>query len=119
MKTRQALAPTIALTLAVVLPAAAEAAGKTKFWNLTAETITDLRLAPAGSAAFGPNLTAADKDGTADHDETMKLSGIASGRYDVKFTDAKGRICVVPDVQVTAGETFSVDENELPAACRK
>ncbi len=111
--------PAIALTIALTVPAAAFAAAKTKFWNLTAATITELRLAPAGSGAFGENLTAADKDGTVDHDETMKIAGVKTGRYDVKFVDADGRRCTVPNVEVKEGETFSLDENELPAACRK
>lgn len=109
----------IALTIALTVPATAGAAAKTKFWNLTVETITDLRLAPVGTEKFGPNLTAADKDGTVDHDETLTVVGVTSGRYDVRFIDAEGRRCTVPNVEVRQGETFSLDENELPAACRK
>lgn len=109
----------IVLTIALTVPMTGFAAAKTKFWNLTAETITDLRLAPAGTGKFGPNLTAADKDGTVDHDENLTVTGVKSGRYDAKFVDAKGRHCTVPNVEVKEGETFSLDENELPAACRK
>ena len=60
-----------------------------------------------------------DEDGTVDHDENLTVTGVKSGRYDAKFVDAKGRHCTVPNVEVKEGETFSLDENELPAACRK
>ena len=42
-----------------------------KIWNLTAATITDLRLAPAGKATFGRNLVLDDKDGEINIDERL------------------------------------------------
>ena len=62
---------------------------------MTANTITSMALAPAGTNKFGPDLAKADPDGSVDHDERMKVNGIASGTYDARFTDNKGRTCLV------------------------
>ena len=100
----------IALLLAVSGPAAAKT---TRFWNLTANTITSFALAPAGTDKFGPDLAKADPDGTVDHDERMKLKDVAAGTYDVRLKDDKGRTCVVKGVVVKEGDVFSIEEKQL------
>lgn len=107
-----------ALAAVLLTSVPALAAGQTKFWNLTAYTVTKFQLAPAGSTAWGPNQTANDRDGTVDHDERLKIIGIESGRFDVKLADAKGRVCIVQNVAITVGEVFSIEEAELKG-CKK
>lgn len=88
-------------------------AADTRFWNLTTNTVDDLRLAPAGTTAFGPNLCLADPDKSVDSDERLKLAGVQSGHYDVKLKNTTGRMCTVKNVSVTAGKVFSISEKEL------
>jgi hypothetical protein len=88
-------------------------AADTKFWNLTAHTVDNFQMAPAGSTAFGANLCLADKDKSVDSDERLKLAGIQSGRYDIKLADTTGRMCTVKNVAVAAGKVFSISEKEL------
>jgi hypothetical protein len=88
-------------------------ARNTQFWNLTANTITALRLSPAGQADWGPDQTANDSDHSVDHDERLKIIGAASGAYDVKFVDKTGRTCVVENVEVKEGGVFSIEEKHL------
>jgi hypothetical protein len=85
----------------------------TRFWNLTANTITSLQLSPPGKNEWGRNQTDNDNDHTVDHDERLKITGTEAGIYDVKFVDKSGRTCVVPNVQVKTGAVFSIDEKEL------
>jgi hypothetical protein len=85
----------------------------TRFWNLTANTITSLQLSPAGKNQWGRNQTDNDQDRTVDHDERLKITGTVPGSYDVKFVDQSGRTCVVPDIEVTAGAIFSIEEKNL------
>ena len=78
-------------TILLVGPAMAK---DTQFWNLTASTVKSLELAPAGSATFGANQTTNDPDGTVDHDERLKIKGVATGAYDADSsspTDANAR----------------------------
>jgi hypothetical protein len=80
----------------------------TRFWNLTGETITHLNLAPEGSTNWGADQCRNDPDGTVDFDERLRITGVATGRYDVKFTGKSGRSCIVKGVDVKAGAVFSI-----------
>jgi len=100
-----ALVATSSMTLAQGRP--------TRFWNLTQNTISEFYLAPAGTTLFGPNQCKNDKDGTVDHDERLRITGVEPGMYDAKFTDVKGRTCVVGNLKIETGKIFSIEESEL------
>ena len=85
----------------------------TRFWNLTANTVKQLYLAPAGSGQWGPDQCKNDKDGEVDHDERLRIAGVSSGRYDVRLHDVRGRVCVVRNVEVKEGAVFSIEEKQL------
>ena len=106
------------LLLASALVAAANiapaaAAKPTRLWNLTDNTITKLQLAPTGTQTFGPDQAKNDKDGAVDHDERLKITGIASGIYDARLTDSKGRNCLIKGIAVKEGDVFSIEEKQL------
>lgn len=82
--------------------------GVTRFWNLTGETITHLFLAPAGTTQWGTDQCRNDPDGSVDFDERLRITGISSGRYDVRFTDKTGRSCIVKGVEIKTGAVFSL-----------
>jgi hypothetical protein len=90
----------------------------TRFWNLTRYTISELYLAPAGTTNWGPNQCKNDKDGTVDPDERLRITGIASGSYDAKLTDTSGRTCLVPNIKISVGEIFSIEEKDLTSCTR-
>ena len=85
------------LWLAVVLLALAVSAATAqdrrgmRFWNLTLYTVTSLQMSPAGRDTWGPDQCQNDRDGTVDHDERLRITGIEPGRYDVKLADRIGR----------------------------
>jgi hypothetical protein len=85
----------------------------TQFWNLTSSTVNSLALAPAGTSTFGPNQTTNDPDGTVDHDERLKIKGLATGGYDARLKLADGRQCTVKGLRIEAGKVFSIEEKEL------
>jgi hypothetical protein len=84
-----------------------------RFWNLTLNTITQLQLSPAGKNTWGVDQCRNDRDGTVDHDERLRITGIDPGRYDVKLADKAGRTCIVRDVEVKDGAVFSIEEKQL------
>src|SRR5262249_23948207 len=63
-----------------------------RFWNLTLYTITTLQMSPAGKDSWGADQCKNDRDGTVDHDERLRITGIEPGRYDVKFGDKIGQL---------------------------
>ena len=85
------------------LPRPVAAQERMAFWNLTSFTITNLVMAPN------------DRDGTVDHDERLRLAGIAPGRYDVRLTTKPGRVCTVRNVEVRSGGkySFSLSDSDL------
>lgn len=110
----------IAALALVALASTAQAADKMRFWNLTANTITELRLAPAGTGKFGPNQCDNDPDKSVDADERLSLVDVAPGIYDVALKDKTGRSCKVANVEVKAGTAyaFSIEEEQLKG-CKK
>jgi hypothetical protein len=115
MRRKTMRGPTHALLFLLVFYSISDAAERMRFLYKTAATITELRLAPAGSENWGPNQTENDSDRAVDADEGLNLKGTAPGRYDVKLKDKTGRSCVVRDVEVNGGQpyAFSISETEL------
>jgi hypothetical protein len=107
----QTLTAAIALLLTLTFTDAAERA-RMRFWNLTAHTLVSLQFSPPGQNAWGPNQCENDGDKAVDHDERLRITGVAPGRYDAKLVDGMGRTCVVKDVDVKEG-MFSIEEKQL------
>jgi hypothetical protein len=113
------MARTTALIAFILVSAPTAALAKdTRFWNLTANTITSLQLSPAGKNDWGRNQADNDRDGTVDHDERLKITDTAPGVYDVKFVDKSGRTCVVPNIEVKTGSIFTIEEKSLKDCAR-
>ncbi len=105
----------LGLALLALSSGAQAAEQRLTFWNLTSDTITNLVMAPAGTDGFGSNQCANDRDGSVDHDERLRLTGIQPGRYDVRLTQKRGRVCTVRGVEVK-GEgryAFSLADDDL------
>ena len=98
--------------LAMSQHAAAEGKG-IRFWNLTTATVSNLQLSPAGKDSWGPNQTLNDKDGEVDHDERVKVTGVAPGQYDVRIGYRNARTCVVRNVTLAADAVFSIADKDL------
>jgi hypothetical protein len=105
------------LTLSAVGAPATAAERPTQFWNLTAQTVTSLKLSHAGSGAYGENLAVGDPDGV-EHDERLRIVGLPSGRYDLELRFKNGRVCFVRGVEIVTGKVFSVEDKTL-TACSK
>jgi hypothetical protein len=104
----------IAAASVALMGSAASAQSKgTRFWNLTLYTVTSLQLSPAGQDAWGPDQCKNDRDGTVDHDERLRITGVSPGRYDAKLADKIGRVCVVRNVDVKDGGVFTIEEKQL------
>jgi hypothetical protein len=100
---------------AAIIAGRAQAAetGRTRFWNLTGETITHLMLAPTGTEKWGPDQCRNDPDGSVDFDERLRITGVSSGRYDARFTDKTGRSCTVTGIDIKVGSIFSIGKEAL------
>ena len=101
----------LALTITVATTLAAER--PMRFWNLTRSTISEFQLAPAGTAKWGENQCKNDKDGTVDSDERLRITGIEPGRYDARLKDVSGRVCFARNLDIKAGDIFSLEERDL------
>jgi hypothetical protein len=110
--------PVAAALFIATIASAAAADRPIRFWNLTLHTISDFRLAPAGTTAWGDNQCKNDKDGTVDSDERLRITGIKPGVYDASLKDTTGRACLVRNIKIGAGEIFSIEEKDL-TSCQK
>jgi hypothetical protein len=84
-----------------------------RFWNLTRHTISEFYLAPVGTTNWGANQCKNDRDGTVDSDERLRTTDTPPGRYDAKLVDVSKRTCIVRNLELKAGEIFSIEEKEL------
>jgi hypothetical protein len=105
------------LALIITTASAFAAERPTRFWNLTRHTISEFQLAPAGTTKWGENQCKNDKDGTVDSDERLRITGIEPGRYDARLKDVSGRVCFARNIDIKAGDIFSIEERDL-ADCR-
>ena len=103
----------VVLALCVTSSLACAADKPMRFWNLTQYTISKFYLAPAGTSKWGRNQCENDKDGSVDTNERLRITGVPPGTYDVKLADVSGRVCVVHDIKLEAGEIFSIEEKQL------
>lgn len=115
--------PVSIVAVALMLMASAAQAQSTKrntmrFWNLTLYTVTSLQFSPPGQNAWGKNQTENDDDKTVDHNERLRITGLAAGRYDARLTDKIGRTCIVKDVEVKDG-VFTIEEKQLTSCQQK
>jgi hypothetical protein len=106
--------------LALIITAANALAAErpTRFWNLTHHTISEFQLAPAGTTRWGENQCKNDKDGTVDFDERLRITDISPGRYDARLKDVSGRVCFARNIDIKAGDIFSIEERDL-ADCNR
>jgi hypothetical protein len=102
----------LALTTALPVRLLAQSKG-IRLWNLTTSTITGFQLSPTGQNAWGPNLTLNDKDKEVDHDERLRITGVAPGHYDAKVSYGDARQCVVRDIDIKADAVFSISDKDL------
>jgi hypothetical protein len=114
---RELVGATLALLLLSSIAAAQDRRG-IRFWNLTAETVKQLYLSPAGKDEWGPDQCKNDRDGEVDHNERLRITGIEPGRYDVKLADVRGRLCVVRNVEIKDAAVFTIEEKQLAECTR-
>jgi hypothetical protein len=108
-----------AIMLGVFAATSAIAADKpTRVWNLTAQTIVNLQMAPAGTTAFGENQCLNDKDKEVEHDERLKIANVTTGSYDIKVGYEDGKTCLVKNVAVEVSKVFSIEDKDL-TDCKK
>jgi hypothetical protein len=103
----------VLLALVATISIAPAADRPTRFWNLTLHTISEFRLAPAGTTKWGDHQCKNDKDGTVDSDERLRITGTEPGLYDASLKDTSGRVCLVRNIKVEAGAIFSIEEKDL------
>ena len=106
----------ILASVALLLASGGELAAQGKgirLWNLTTATISGFELSPAGKDAWGPNQTLNDKDKEVDHDERLRITDVAPGRYDARVSYRDKRQCMVRDVELVADAVFSIADKDL------
>jgi hypothetical protein len=66
-----------------------------------------------GKTDWGPDQCKNDKDGTLEHDERIRIEGIAAGDYDARITFVGGRTCYARGLKVEIGGITSVELDQL------
>ena len=72
-----------------------------------------MQLSPAGTDNWGSNQALNDKDGEVDHDERLRITGVAPGRYDAQVSYRDNRQCTVRDIEIKADAVLSIADKDL------
>ena len=59
-----------------------------------------------------------DPDGAVDHDERVKVTGVAADSYDARIKFADGRTCLARNVRIETGKPFAIEDKDL-TGCAK
>ena len=65
-----------------------------------------------------PRISTRRRISTVSYGSEVLLAGAVNARYDVKFGDKIGRVCVVRNVEVKEGAVFAIEERQL-TECRR
>ncbi len=101
------------LTVLMMTSVLARAEDGPRFLNRTGQTMVKMQLAAAGSRAWGPDQCKNDDEGEIDHNERMTLTGVRSGRYDIRLADKNGRVCIARNIEMKEGAQFVVRDTDL------
>ncbi len=106
--------PIASSVLLIVAPGAHFAQGKgSRLWNLTSSNRFRLSALTCRKKRVGPNQTVNDKDNEVDHDERLRITGVAPGRYDAKVGHTDAKQWVVRDIEIRADAVFSITDKDL------
>ena len=108
----------VGLSLACSVAAAATEGNSPLFLNRVGETIVKLQFAPVRTAKWGPDQCQYEDEKSVRHNKKLPLMDVKPGRYNVRFTDLKGRICTVKNLSVRGDALVVLRENELPPCTR-
>jgi hypothetical protein len=70
-------------------------------------------MSPAGQETWGPDQCQNDRDGTVDHDERLRITGVEPGHYDARVSYPDKRQCVVRNIEIKADAVFSIADKDL------
>ena len=65
-----------------------------------------------------PRISTRRRTSTVCGGSEVLLAGAVNARYDVKFGDKIGRVCIVRNVEVKEGAVFAIEERQL-TECRR
>jgi len=95
------------------LPLHAQKPRKTRFWNLTGETIVKFELSVGGNGGYGPDQCKNDADWAVDDDERLVIDDVTPGAYDARVTFRSGRVCLAQEINIEDGKIFTIEARQL------
>jgi hypothetical protein len=73
-------------------------------------------MSPTAADNGGSDQCKNGRDGSVDHDERLRITGIEPGA--VRARGQIGRVCIVRNVEVKDGAVFAIEERQL-TDCRR
>ena len=100
------------IAFGVVLMSASNAfaAHKVQFENQSAWAIQELYLSPTKADQWGPDQL---NEHVINKGETFELSGIPTGKYDVRLVDDEGDECILEGVKIVESEKVVINDENL------
>lgn len=78
--------------------------------NKSGWDLYEIYFAPASQDTWGEDHLG---DEILEQGDSLTLTGVGKGRWDIRLVDEDGDECVLSDVHITASETWTVTEDQL------
>ena len=99
----------LALSALIALPAFA---ANVEVENRSSWDIHEIYFSPSSQEDWGEDYLGRE---VLKHGMTLTLTGVSSGRWDIRLVDEDADVCVLEDVRITASETWVVTDDDLLA----
>lgn len=102
----------IALALSAGICLTATAASTINIINKSGWDLHEIYISPASQDDWGDDYLGSEILAQGD---SLSLTGLASGKWDIRVIDEDGDECILNDVHITTSESWTVTEDDLLA----
>lgn len=110
MKVRRNASMALGIAAVLMLGSTAALAGNVVFVNKSSWEIHEVYFAPASHSSWGEDHLGSD---ILERGDSLTLSGVSAGRWDVRLVDEDDDECVLENVEIDGSDRWIITDEDL------